>query len=446
MSRTTSRIRRAQLLAALPLVVGFAVAGVSVHPAAAVAPPDISTSGDEPSVSTPRDLAPLDLTEGAVFSQSNDPHGNEVVAFNRASSGRLVRVGSFATGGTGSGGFEDSATSVVLGRPKGEVSPNNNLQRGNRLFVTNAGSDTISVFKVFEGRLKLTQVVDSGAAKPVSLTVNDGVLYVLNSNEVTDGLITPNCAPPNQSTRPVITGFTVGRGAHLAPLPGSTRVLSGMSGCAQVSFNPSGTSLVVTERTAKVAGQAPADEGVINVFQVDDDGLLGTRRVYDATSSGPFGFTFTKDGDLLTSEQNDGLEGPGLGSAAGYHLAANGTLTPSGPSAPNGGTDSCWFVVTDNGRYGYVSSFFDDGRISSYEVGEQGALALIEGQADGGSSHEGASDLALSRNSEYLYALNSFAGTIDSYEVGANGALTRIDSDAAHGPSDMAAPFGLAAS
>lgn len=445
MTRTALRTRRAQALGA-SLAVTLAAVGFAVTPVSAGTVPAPAPAGGTPSDATGLAVGPLDLRDGAVFSQSNDPHGNEVVAFNRAANGMLVRVGSFATGGTGSGGFEDSANGVVLGRSRGEASPNNNIQRGNRLFVTNAGSDSISVFKVFAGRLKLIQVQDSGAAKPVSLTVNDGIMYVLNSNEVKDGLITPNCAPPNQSERPVLTGFTIGKGTLLAPLAGSTRVLSGNSGCAQVSFNPAGTSLVVTERTATIDGQAPGDEGVINVFDVEDDGLLGNRKVYDATSSGPFGFTFTKDGDLLTSEQNDGIEGPGLGSAAGYRLSANGTLTPAGPSAPNGGTDSCWFVVTDNGRYGYVSSFFGDGQISSYEVADNANLTLIAGEADGGSSHEGASDLALSRNSDYLYALNSFAGTIDSYLVESDGSLVLIDSDAAHAPSTMAAPMGLAAS
>lgn len=378
MTRTARRSTRALLAA--PLALGLAGVGFSLNPASATTLPDPSASNETQTAPTSSAVEPLDLREGAVFSQSNDPHGNEVVAFNRAGNGMLVRVGSFATGGTGSGGFEDSANGVVLGRPKGEVSPNNNLQRGNRLFVTNAGSDTISVFKVFQGRLKLIQVQDSGGAKPVSLTVNDGVLYVLNSNEVNDGLITPNCAPPNQSERPIITGFTVGKGSELTPLAGSTRVLSGHSGCAQVSFNPTGTSLVVTERTATIGAQEPGDEGLINVFDVQDDGLLGAREVYDATSSGPFGFTFTKAGDLLTSEQNDGIEGPGLGSAAGYRLAADGTLTPAGPSEPNGGTDSCWFVVTDDGSYGYVSSFFGNGQISSYAVGEQASFGPSRGR------------------------------------------------------------------
>lgn len=36
--------------------------------------------------------------------------------------------------------------------------------------------------------------------------------------------------------------------------------MSEISGCAQVSFNPAGTVLVVTERTARTGGQA-AGEG-----------------------------------------------------------------------------------------------------------------------------------------------------------------------------------------
>ena len=445
MTARSSRTRRARLLVA-PLALGLAAVGFTVTPTSAATPPSPPSSGDAEADATAPGGGPLDLRKGAVFSQSNDPAGNEVVAYARAGNGRLTRIGSFSTDGTGSGGFEDSSNGVVLGRPMGEVSPNNNLQRGKRLFVTNAGSDTISVFKVLADKLRLVQVQDSGAEKPVSVTVNDGVLYVLNSNEVRDGLVVPNCAPPNQSAVPSITGFTVGRGAKLEPIPGSTRKLSANSGCAQVSFNPAGTTLVVTERTAKATGQAVGDEGVINTFQVEEDGTLGTRRIYDATSSGPFGFTFNKQGALLTSEQNDGLAGPGLGSAAGYRLAANGTLSPSGPSARNGGTDSCWFVVTDNGKYGYVSSFFGQGQISSYHVSPDGAVALDASEADEGNALPGSSDLSLSRKSDFLYSLNSFEGTIDAYAIGLNGSLELIDRDAAHEPSEMAAPLGLAAS
>ena len=47
---------------------------------------------------TPATAAAPDLRSGAVFSQSNEPAGNRVVAFARNADGTLDRVGSFATG------------------------------------------------------------------------------------------------------------------------------------------------------------------------------------------------------------------------------------------------------------------------------------------------------------------------------------------------------------
>lgn len=106
----------------------------------------------------------------------------------------------------------------------------------------------------------------------------------------------------------------------MTPIPNSTRQLSGdsFSGCAQVSFIPSGDVLVVVERTATIPVQAPEDEGVINIFTVNADGTLGEHRIIDATGQGPFGFTYTKNGLLLTTEQFDGPNGPSRGAAASY--------------------------------------------------------------------------------------------------------------------------------
>ena len=88
----------------------------------------------------------FNLRQGAVFSMSNDPAGNEVVAFGRSGDGTLVAAGSHPTGGTGSGGFEDSANALVLGSADGESAPNNIQNFGDLLFATNAGSDNVSVF------------------------------------------------------------------------------------------------------------------------------------------------------------------------------------------------------------------------------------------------------------------------------------------------------------
>lgn len=391
---------------------------------------------------------------GAVYSMSNDIRTNTVVVFNRDEGGKLRPAGTYETGGRGSGGFEDAANGVVLGDANGEAAPNNLTDATRFLFVVNAGSNSISVFRVNEDdaangkkdALELVSVHASGGEKPVSLTVNRGLLYVLNSGETIDGEIaTPNCTT---GALPSITGFRVNAGGQLTAIAGSTRQLSGdaNSGCAQVSFNPSGTVLVVTERLALGDGPpGPAgDEGVINTFVMNGD-TPGAHQVVDATGEGPFGFTFNKAGALLTTEQFDGPMGVGRGAAAGYSLSPTGMLTPTSPSVQNGGTDTCWFVVTDNGVFGYTTSFFEGGRISLYRVGANGALTLVQANADNGAAGTGASDMALSLASDYLYQLNSFEGTINQYRVGATGSLTLVSTVYAHAPSKTAAPMGLAA-
>jgi 6-phosphogluconolactonase (cycloisomerase 2 family) len=110
----------------------------------------------------------------------------------------------------------------------------------------------------------------------------------------------------------------------------------------------------------------------------------------------------------------------------------------------NGGTDTCWFVVTDDGRLGFATSFFGEGRISSYEIGEDGDLTLLNGDA-AGALGIGASDIALSGSSDFLYQLNSFEGTINAFEVATDGGLTLIQTVQAHEPSEMAARLGIAA-
>ncbi len=398
--------------------------------------------------------ANVNLRRGAVYSMSNAREGNQVIAFSRANDGTLTEVGRFDTGGTGSGSFEDTANGLVLGNASGETSPNNLGGAAQLLFATNAGSNSISVFSVEKDRLERVEVQSSGGEKPVSVTVSNGLLYVLNSGERLDDLIVENCATENLSTGvlPTITGFRVDNRGQLTPIPNSTRTLSGdlFSGCAQVSFSPDGKVLVVTEREAEVLpGQSDneiiddGDEGVIVTFTVNRDGTLGNKQIFDATGQGPFGFTFTKAGILLVSEQFDGPAGVGRGAGSAYAVNRDGTLVPTSGSVANGGTDTCWFVATDNGKLAFAASFFEGGQISSYRVGPQGSLELI--QAVAADAALGAADLALSRNSKFLYNVNAFQGTISAYRVGNDGGLTLIQTVEGFGPSAMAGRLGLAA-
>jgi len=336
---------------------------------------------------------------GAVYATTNEVTGNRVMVFDRAADGTLTPGGTFATGGTGSGNFEGSGNSLILG----EQSPNN-LNGGNHyLYAVNTGSSSISVFAVRHDGLELLEVENSLGRAPISVTVHKNLLYVLNSDgtQCTGGV-------------PSITGFTVGPKGNLTPLPQSTRPLSSTanSGCSQISFTKDGGVLVVTERGADV----------ISTFVVDRGTGLATGPITNQTSgNGPFGFTFTQRGQLLTAENFQGAAGQG--GAASYDVGNDGILTPLGPTARNGRSDTCWIVNTDDGKYAYVTNAMS-GDISSYSVAPDGTLVLLESIA--GAVGFIAEDMSLSGNSRYLYARSFTQGTISSFQVQSNGALTPL--------------------
>ena len=354
---------------------------------------------------------------GAVYAMTNDATINEVVVLNRAADGTLTPAGSFATGGMGSGTFENSANGLILS----EQSPNNIGGSFHYLFATNAGSDDISVFDVNpDGTLTLVDVEPSGGDHPISVTVRRNLLYVMNGGA-------SNCS----GGAPSISGFRVGAKGQLTPIPGSTRPISGgaNSGCAQVSFNPAGDVLVVTQRQADV----------IDTYLVDQGSGLTTGPIMNQTTgTGPFGFTFTQRGFLLTTE-NFGAA-PLQGGAASYDVPPDGVLVPLGPTTRNGRSDTCWIVNTDNGKYAYTANF-QSGDISSFLVNRDGTLVLLNPIA--AVIGVGASDEALSVNSRYLYARNALQGTISVFRVESDGSLARLQDILALPPGGAA--IGLAA-
>lgn len=354
---------------------------------------------------------------GAVYAMTNDALDNQIVVLHRAADGTLTASGSFSTGGTGSGTFENSANGLILG----EQSPNNLNGGFNYLFATNAGSDSISVFDVNpDGTLTLVDVEPSGGDHPISVTVRKQILYVMNGGA-------SNCS----GGTPSITGFRVGPKGELTPIPGSSRPISGgaNSGCAQISFNPAGDVLVVTQRQADA----------IDTYLVDQSsGLTTGPIVNDTTGVGPFGFTFTQRGFLLTTE-NFGAA-PLLGGVASYDVPFDGVLVPLGPTTRNFRSDTCWIVNTDNGKYAYTTNF-QSGDISSFRVQRDGTLVLLNSTA--AVIGVGASDQTLSNNSRYLYARNALEGTISVFQVENDGSLTRLQDVLALPPGGAA--IGIAA-
>jgi 6-phosphogluconolactonase len=405
-----------------------------------------------------------DLRSGAVFAQTNDGTANVVVAYARNANGTLREVGRYPTGGRGSGSFEDSAQGMVLGSAAGESSPIHNVGSGDLLFVPNAGSNTISVFRIRADRLDLVSKVASGGQKPVSIALTRGLLYVLNSGEFDNRLIVGQSLLENCTSGqlPSITGFKVAADGTLTQIDSSTRLLSGAaeSGCSQISFTPDGRTLVVAERIAGQKDKATGHgRGALITFPVYPDGTLGSKQITEPTGDGPYAFTFTRDGTLLAVEQNGAMANPAGGLAMSYTVNPEGGLSPVGRPVATSGTDTCWIVLTDDQRYAFTTSPFGSARISTLAVGRTGGLTLLHPVASAPDGRDAAHkrsgdvlvDLALSRDSRFLYVLQGLSGDVVAFAVNENGTLTPVDKQHVVNvlpfeQGGQGGPFGLVAS
>lgn len=310
---------------------------------------------------------------GAVYVMTNAPEGNRVVVFERNFRGRLTLTDSFDTAGEGSGGGIDP-----LGSQGALILSAN--QRW--LIAVNAGSDTISVFRVRRNALDLVGSFDSGGAFPVSLALHRNLLYVLNAGQ-----------DPN------ITGFKLNRHGDLTPIPDSTRSL-GPGGFHQVGFNPRGDTLVVTQGD-------PDGENAILVFDVDEDGLPDAVPA-TTPSAGlvPFGFIFDWRGHLIVAEA-------GSGAVSSYNILPDNKLEVIDASVSNSNNATCWIAGT---WFGIVfTANTGSNNISSYKVrAANGQVRLREEDAATGNKPI---DMATTASGLYLYVLNAADGSVGAFRV-----------------------------
>jgi 6-phosphogluconolactonase len=332
------------------------------------------------STSIAQAFGPLPLPRpdaGSVYTMTNAADGNQIVIFGRDAKGFLTKAGSVDTGGMGSGGALDplgSQGSLVLSG------------NGRWLLAVNAGSNDISVFRVRPDGLEKVDQVASRGVSPVSLTVSDSLVYVLNAGG------TPN-----------ITGFNLSHVGKLTPLEDSTRSL-GAGGFAQVGFDPQGEVLVVTDK---------ANNSIL-VFPVDDDGLPAVSPVTsDSDGETPFGFIFDRRGHLLVVEA-------GANAVSSYDILNDATLSTISASVLNGQTAACWIAGI---RHYVFTTNPGTQSISAYLKAQDGSLTLLDGTAALGNAPL---DLATADNGRFLYALDPPNGGIDMFRVESDGRLVNL--------------------
>jgi len=351
---------------------------------------------------TPRERPtphPRNFHAGAVYVLTNQVE-NTVAVFNRDAHGQLTPAGEFSTGGAGDPVPQgtDPATDPLASQ--GALI----LDQGNQfLFAVNAGSNQISVFRVGNTELTLVGVFDSGGVRPISLTLHDDLLYVLNEGGTPD-----------------ITGFAVANDGTLTPLAGSTQPLIGDTAAdpAQVGFSHDGTLLVVTEK----AGNR------LDTYTIDEDGLPSAPIENASNGMTPFGFAFNNHEDLIVSEAFGGT--PNQSAASSYSASDDGTLSVISGSVANSQTASCWVATTNNGKTAFVSNT-GSSNISSHQIGaSDGALTLINAVAADTGANSAPIDIALNNSSHFLLVLLGGSQSVACYHVEHDGTLTLIATEA----------------
>ena len=329
---------------------------------------------------------------GHVYALSNSPAGNSILVYDRAADGSLTAAGTVASGGVGTGGGLGSQGAVILSR------------NGKWLFAVNPGSNSISSFRVRAHGVELVDTEPSGGTLPTSVTYHDGIVYALNAGA------------PNS-----ISGFAVENGGELTPIFGSIRPLSGVqTSPAQVEFTPDGDVLVVTERATNL----------ITTYAVGVGGVAGPPASYASGGATPFGFAFTKRGTLVVSDA------AGASGASSYSVDAGGTVSAITALLPTGQRAACWAVVTNNGRFAYVTNA-QTSNISGFAVSKLGALSLLQPDGISATTSGGPTDAAFSRNDAYLYVRIGSRNAIDAFALGNDGSLSSL-------PAIVGLPAGAA--
>lgn len=321
----------------------------------------------------------------AVFVQTDNPAGNQVVAYARGAQGALTAAGTYDTGGLG-GVLNGSAVDHLASQGSLTYDPANEV-----LYAVNAGSNTVSVFSVQGDTLSLQQVVSSGGTFPVSVAVRGDLVYVLN-------------ALGGGSVQGYISSF-----GRLSPLPASNRNLGltiptdttqFVNTPGQVAFSPDGSQLVVTTK---------ANGNNIDVFRVGPYGYLSHAPVVNnEPNTVPFAVNFDGAGNLVVANA-------GTNALATYTIRPDGTVTLL-DAVGTGANATCWVAPARGFLY---ASNAGSASVSAYASSTAGALTLLGATP----TDPGTVDAAATTDGHHLYVQTGGNGVVDGYRVLVDGRL-----------------------
>lgn len=366
-------------------------AGATLAATVALAPAASARAGTTPSATG---VASVERRHGhdihnAVFVQTDNPLGNQIVVYRRAEDGTLSWAGVYDTGGLGG---------VLSGSVVDHLASQGSLTfdaRHSLLFAVNAGSDTVSVFSVDGLRLALRQVVRSGGHFPVSVAVHDDAAYVLNALDggsilgyrVRGGRLSAAVLPAWRRD----LGLDPNAGPQFVNTPG------------QVGFTGDGSQLVVATK---------ANGNAVDVFQLDaSGGIVSGPVVTTEPGAVPFAFVDAGPRHLFLTQA-------GPNAVATVRVERDGTAAQESV-ADTGQAATCW--ATAVGDFLYVSNAGSN-TLSGFRIEAGGRLTSLGTTA----TDPGTVDSAASADGRFLYVQTGGQGIVDAFKINPGGSLTAI--------------------
>lgn len=324
--------------------------------------------------------------ECMIYSMTNAADCNQIMAFRRKSSGHLTFITAYETGGRGTG-----AQTVDPLMSQGSIVLSDDSRY---LFAVNAGSNSISSFKVSNsGTLLLTDVKHSGGSFPISIATHSDLLYVANRGN-------GSSIPSN------LSGFWVDGNGKLTEIVGSTRYLSSKNAQPTcISFNNDCKKIAVSE----------VNTNLISVFSVQPDGTLMGPTVSNSSGVGPFGSVFLTNKVLLVTEA-------GANALSSYIVNHDGTLSVISSSVPNNQTATCWVSISQNKRFAYTSNAGGH-TITTYEIENNGNLRVLNVIYSTKNATGAPIDSGIC--TDHLLVLNGNEGSISDFHTSREGELIR---------------------
>ncbi|MEU0242834.1 beta-propeller fold lactonase family protein [Streptomyces sp. NPDC006235] len=375
--RAKSRTRRIVIGGSVLATVAAATVAVSLASAS-----QYGTSGAE--------------AERAVFVQGNELGGNTIHVFARDDQGKLKPGGTYATGGRG-GDQVDAPTDSLASQGSLVYDHASGLLLG-----VNAGSGTLTSFRVEGTKLKDRRIVDTGGEFPSSIAVRGKVAYVMNAGG--EGSV--------QGYRITAKGLVPMRGSFRSLGLANEDIPRFDTSPGEVEITPDGRNLVVTTK----------GNNTVEVFPLKRNGLPAVAEPVVNKSAGnvPFAISFDRSGSRMLIAEAE------KSTVTTYKVKHNGTLRVLQKPLANGQEVLCWLERAGDHFYGGNTG---NSTVTGYRMDKHGQLALTNevGVATPPSAKsQGVIDIAVTGDEKFVYVQNATSGTVDGFRVEKNGSLTKV--------------------